>query len=102
VLEAGVENIRERSKTLTSLIVEKALERGIEIRSPMDADDRSGMVCLQFEGSESATETLVESGVIVDWRPDCGLRVSPHFYNTEDELGVFFERLDAVREKAGV
>jgi kynureninase len=100
VLEAGIENIRERSKALTSKIVEMAVERGIEVRSPMDPEERSGMVCLQFAGSEATTERLVESGVVVDWRPDCGLRVSPHFYNTEDELGLFFERLDAVREKA--
>jgi kynureninase len=102
VLEAGIENIRERSMALTGRVVEMASERGIEIRSPLEPSERSGMVCLQFEGSEEATAALVEGGVIVDWRPDCGLRVSPHFYNTEDELGVFFERLDAVREKTGV
>ena len=101
VLEAGLPRIRERSMALTSRIVEGADERGVEVRSPRDPAHRSGMVCLQFDGSEAATAALLARGVVVDWRPDCGLRVSPHFYNTAEEIGVFFEQLDAVRLLAG-
>jgi kynureninase len=29
---------------------------------------------------------LGERGIICDFRPDAGVRLGPHFYNTEDEL----------------
>ncbi len=97
VLEVGVENIRERSVVMTSRIAAEAVEAGFRVRSPMDAAKRSGMVCLQFEGSEAATAALIERGVMVDWRPDCGLRVSPHFYTTDEEIDRFFVELRAAR-----
>jgi kynureninase len=35
---------------------------------------------------------LARSGIIVDHRPG-HVRVSPHFYNTEEEIGFFLEKL---------
>jgi kynureninase len=29
---------------------------------------------------------LIERGVIVDYRPGAGIRMAPHFYNTEQEI----------------
>jgi len=97
VLEAGIDRVRERSKAMTSRVAAEAGSVGIEVRSPAEADARSGMVCLQFEGSEAATAALNERGVVVDWRPDCGLRVSPHFYTSDAELDRFFSELASVR-----
>jgi len=31
--------------------------------------------------------------VICDWRPDVGLRLGPHFYNSEDELRFAVEQI---------
>ena len=31
-------------------------------------------------------ERLAERKVYVDWRPGAGLRVSPHFFNTDEEV----------------
>jgi len=31
-------------------------------------------------------ERLAERRVFVDWRPGAGYRVSPHFFNTDDEI----------------
>lgn len=94
VLEAGIENIRARSIEMTSRIVRGAQQRGLTVKSPLDATQRSGMVCLEFPGSERLTNELVSRGVIVDWRPDCGMRVSPHFYSTDADLDTFFDALD--------
>jgi kynureninase len=100
VLEAGLPAIREHSRAMTSFIVEQADRRGIAVRTPRDPELRSGMVCIEFEGSKQVAEKLVEQGIVVDWRPNCGIRVSPHFYNVRAELERFFSALDGARAEA--
>ena len=34
----------------------------------------------------SVTARLIERGVIVDHRPDAGIRIAPHFYSTDAEI----------------
>lgn len=99
VLEAGINPIRDYSKALTSYIIDQADERRFEVRTPRDPDARSGMVCIEFEGSETATQGLLARDVIVDWRPNCGIRISPHFYNTFEEVQSFFSTLDEVTRR---
>jgi kynureninase len=97
VLEAGLSEIRAHSIEMTTYIVEQADRRGIQVRSPRAAQERSGMVCIEFEQSKSVAEKLNQRGIIVDWRPNCGIRVSPHFYNRRSDLQIFFEALDGFR-----
>ena len=40
---------------------------------------------------------LVRRRFFHDYRPRCGLRVSPHFYTTDEELVAFVDALDDVR-----
>lgn len=93
VEEVGLANIRSHSLRLTDWIVEQADRLGFTVRTPRDHAQRGGMICLDFPGSRQACDALVAAGVTVDWRPDCGLRVSPHFYNDESDLERFFELL---------
>ncbi|MFT7622336.1 MAG: kynureninase [Myxococcota bacterium] len=97
VSEVGLPAIRVAQRVLSERIVAGARERGFEVKTPLDPERRSGMVCLDFSGAEAATEVLVGRGIIVDYRPDCGLRVSPHFYNDVGDVEVFFEGLDSAR-----
>lgn len=92
VLAAGPAKIRRRSLATTQRIIDWADERGLEVRTPR-SEARNGMVCLQFPGSKEATQRLIKQGIIVDWRPDCGLRASPHFYNDERDLDTLFAAL---------
>ena len=34
--------------------------------------------------------------VIIDYRPDAGIRMAPHFYNTEEEIDHAIDTLDAI------
>lgn len=97
VLEVGLEAIRERSLSLTDRILVHADAQDVDVRTPRDEAMRGGMVCIDFEGSQKVSEVLAERGVVVDWRPDCGIRVSPHFYNTEEEVDAFFQALIKAR-----
>jgi kynureninase len=35
---------------------------------------------------EAVHKELAEREILCDFRPDAGLRLGPHFFNTEDEL----------------
>jgi kynureninase len=97
VADIGVNAIREVSQALTAGIIERADSRGLTIRTPRSPDVRSGMVCIDFAEAEQVAEALVHAKIVVDWRPGCGIRLSPHFYNVQSDLDQFFSALDAIR-----
>jgi kynureninase len=99
VQEAGLSTIREISQQMTSYIIDRADELKLEVRSPRDALRRSGMVCLQFDRSKEAADALIAQGIIVDWRQNCGIRVSPHFYNSYGDIDHFFTTLSKWRSR---
>ena len=59
----------------------------------MKPDRRGGTVVVQVPGSKRVNRELAERGVICDWRPDVGLRLGPHFFNTDDELRFAVEQI---------
>lgn len=97
IAEVGVPAIRERSLLLTDYVIAKARERGLQVRTPLEPGRRGGHVSLDFPGSEKACQELIARGVVVDWRPEAGIRIAPHFYNTLDDIDRAFEELDAIR-----
>ncbi len=96
ILEVGVEAIRKRSQELTSYVVDKAQEAGLELLSPGHAERRGGLVRMRvpggMEGAKRILRQLFDRDVVLDQRGDA-LRISPHFFNTEDEIDRCFEEL---------
>ena len=84
--EVGVERIRERSLLLTSLLIELLDDAGFEISSPREPARRGGTVLVRTPDDAAVHRELGERGIICDFRPGAGVRLGPHFYNTEDEL----------------
>ncbi len=97
IREIGIDQIRAHNVQLTERIAAMALERGLRVNTPLEADRRTGWVGLDFEGAEIAYQQLIAQRVFVDYRPGCGIRVGPHFYTTDEEIGAFFDALDAIR-----
>jgi kynureninase len=91
--EVGVGPIRGRSVELTTLLIELLDEAGFPVSGPRDPARRGGTVCVKPPDSKRVNRQLAERGVICDWRPDVGLRLGPHFYNTEDELRFAVEQI---------
>ena len=54
--------------------------------SPLDPDRRGGTVTLDIDHAPAVVKALAEREILIDCRPDVGLRISPHFYTTDDEL----------------
>ncbi len=85
VAGVGSRRIRERSLALTSHLMDAATEAGFELRTPRDPARRGGTVSVWHEKAEQLCHQLLEREVMCDFRPRAGIRLSPHFYNTEAE-----------------
>src|SRR5881398_587523 len=86
--EVGVERIRERSLTLTQLLIDLSDEAGLEVISPREPERRGGTVTVSTPDHAACHQELGERGIVCDFRPEPagGIRLGPHFFNTEDEV----------------
>jgi kynureninase len=87
IIEAvGIPNIATESERRTQLMIDFASERGWTINTPREKQQRGGSVMIGVDDARVMVERLAERKVYVDWRPGAGLRVSPHFFNTDEEV----------------
>ena len=87
IIEAvGVPAIAAESERRTQFMIEFALERGWTINTPFEKHRRGGTVMIGVDDAKTTAENLAERRVFVDWRPRAGLRVSPHFFNNDEEI----------------
>ena len=101
VLEAGVGPIREYSLKLTGTLEQDLIDRGFRIHSPSDPARRGGTLTVGLHDEEDGpafVKALEDRDILVDHRPDAGIRVSPHFYTLAEELAAFAETLTELRE----
>jgi kynureninase len=91
----GVDAIRAKSKRQLALLMALARERGFRPNTPEQADARGGMVILDVPHGEAVTRELLRREILVDHRPGAGIRFSPHFYTTDEEIRY---ALDMARE----
>jgi len=96
LLEIGVCNIEKKVHELGDLIINEAEKRGFLLKTPKNPKERGGIISFagDFDPKEIA-EKLFEKNIVVNYRGG-GLRVSPHFYNTEDEILKLFEAMDEI------
>ncbi|MGZ8606603.1 MAG: kynureninase/PvdN C-terminal domain-containing protein, partial [Actinomycetota bacterium] len=74
-------------------VIARADELGLPVRTPRDRDARGGVVNVGVgRDAEAICHALLERDVCTDFRAD-GLRISPHFFNTEDEIDRCFDEL---------
>jgi kynureninase len=86
VASIGVPAIRERSLALTRRLMDAVIAAGFRVNTPAADHERGGSVVVDVPNGAAVAEELIRRGVIVDHRPGAGLRMAPHFYNTEDEI----------------
>jgi kynureninase len=96
--EIGIERIRRHNLALSRIVIERAQAHELAVHSPLDDAHRTGFVAVDFPGSEAASRRLLEEHLKHDWRPGCGIRLGPHFYNTADEV---HRAMDRIAELAG-
>ena len=86
VAQIGVDPIREKSMRQTALLIDLADELGYEVVSPRDPATRAGTVTVNPPQAYEVSCELLARDIKVDFRPKAGIRIAPHFYNTDDEI----------------
>jgi kynureninase len=84
--EVGVETIARESRRQTEWMIEYALERGWQVNTPRNVNERGGSVMIGVTNGPAMVGRLGVRKVFVDYRPGAGLRISPHFFNTDEEV----------------
>src|SRR6266849_4222991 len=96
VRQVGMKNIRDKSKRQTERLVSLADRRGWKLSAPRDPERRGGTVAIEMPNSKEVCEALLKRGILVDWRPNAGVRMSPHFYNRDEELDLAIAAVDEI------
>jgi len=94
--EIGLDNIWARILSLADRLVD-GLKRNanVRVRSCLEPKFRSGIVSLACQDPESVVKRLQERGLVISVRGG-GLRISPHFYNTESEIDKLLSEFNAL------
>ena len=86
VADIGVPAIRKRSLTLTRRLIDAASAVGFRLNTPTADAERGGSVVIDVPNGQAVADQLIARGIIIDYRPNAGIRMAPHFYNTEEEI----------------
>jgi kynureninase len=96
IREAGVDRIRVKSKKMTARLIELADQRGWKVNAPRDPEHRGGTVAIAIPNAYEVCQELLRRDVVVDFRPKAGVRFSPHFYNTMEEIDRAIQTVDEI------
>lgn len=94
VLEIGVDRIRARTTELVDDLVDRAVDAGLEVKTPMESRNRAGIVMIRRDDPAADVSALAGSGLVVDHRHD-RLRASPYFFTTPEDNARLIEALRA-------
>jgi kynureninase len=102
IAEAGIERIREKSKRQTARLIELASKHGWRVNSPREAENRGGTVSIDMPDAKEVCRELIKREILVDYRPKAGVRMSPHFYNTDEELEIGISAVEEILKERTV
>lgn len=96
IREVGPEAIRDNARRQTEIIYTGALERGYAVNSPRDFEKRGNHVTVDVPNAQQVKDELIRRGFVVDYRPGAGIRIAPHFYNTDEECRAILDEVAAI------
>ena len=98
--EIGARAIREKSLRMTARLLAGAKARGWRVNTAEDPAERAGTVSLDPPHAMEVSRELLARDILIDYRPQAGIRISPHFYNREEECDFALAQIDEILETA--
>jgi kynureninase len=98
VNEAGIGAIRQKSMRMTARLFEAAKAHGWRVNTPESPAERAGTVSVDCPHAAEVCRELLAREVLVDYRPKAGVRLSPHFYNREEECDLTIAQIADILE----
>jgi kynureninase len=96
--EIGVERIRENSLRQTQLLIDLADAAGFGVHSTREPARRGGAVIVDVPEAAAVYAELEERAILCDFRPGAGIRVGPHFFNTDEEIRFAVDQIAEIVE----
>ena len=94
--KVGIAAIREKSIRMTTRLIEGAKSRGWRVNTPENPAERAGTVSVECPHSHEVCRELLARDILVDYRPKAGVRISPHFYNCEEECDFTLTQMEEI------
>ncbi len=82
----GTQTVRANSMRQVASLIELAREQGFPLTVPEKPEERGGTVAVNPPHAYEVSRELLQRNFIVDFRPGAGIRISPHFYTSDEEL----------------
>ncbi|XXY46423.1 aminotransferase class V-fold PLP-dependent enzyme [Sorangium sp. So ce269] len=86
IAELGVVNVGERVRELTEYLYGALRDAGADIVTPPAWQDRAGIISIRRADAPTWVASLEEKKVVVVRRGETLVRISPHVYNTVEDL----------------
>ena len=100
--EVGVDRIRAKSRRQTAKLIALADQHGWRVNSPRDPEKRGGTISIDMPDAPEVCRALLKRDILVDYRPKAGVRFSPHFYNTDEEIEVAINAVEEILKERHV
>jgi kynureninase len=94
--KVGIRAIREKSVRMTTSLIQGAKSRGWKVNSPDNPAERAGTVSVECPQAHEVCRELLARDILVDYRPKAGVRISPHFYNREEECNFTLAQMEEI------
>jgi kynureninase len=94
--QVGIRAIREKSIRMTTRLIEGAKSRGWKVNTPDNREERAGTVSVECPQAYEVCRELLARDILVDYRPKAGVRISPHFYNREEECDFTLAQMEEI------
>jgi selenocysteine lyase/cysteine desulfurase len=95
--EIGVERTQEHVQGLNDRLIDEVVAMGGQVPTPKDRARRGPLVTVASTDAERLVERLGAEGIVTSSRAG-NLRVSPHCYNTDDDIDRLLAALRANRD----
>src|SRR4030095_8706941 len=94
--EICVDKIRAKNVRQTEYRIRLAKDAGVQVTSPSDRAQRGGTITVAHEHAAAMAKELVRREFIIDFRPGAGIRISPHFYTSDEELDLIIDEMKKI------
>lgn len=86
ITRVGVNAIREKSLRQTAQLIALADAAGYIVNSPREDVFRAGTVTINMPHAYAISRALLAQEFMIDYREGAGIRIAPHFYNSDAEV----------------
>jgi kynureninase len=92
----SAEAIRRKSIGMTARLLAGACARGWRVNTAENPAERGGTVSVDCPHAFEVSRELLAREILIDYRPLAGIRISPHFYNREEECDFALSQIEEI------